>query len=71
VNDDGIRELISIYAENVGGPMSGPWEVHTTTLVLRGERLVVTSTDARERASPGPQGYRSFSEDSPFENGFS
>jgi hypothetical protein len=70
-NDDGIRELVSIHAENVGGPLSGPWGVHTTTLVLRGERLVVTSTDDSKTSFPGTSGIPSFSEDSPFENGCS
>jgi hypothetical protein len=71
VNDDGTRELVSIHAENVGGPLSGPWEVHTTTMVLRGERLVVTSTDDSRASFPGTAGIPSFSEDSPFENGCS
>jgi hypothetical protein len=70
-NDDGIRELISIHAENVGGPLSGPWEVHTTTMILRGGRLVVTSTDDSKTSFPATGGIPSFSEDSPFENGCS
>ena len=68
VNDDGTRELVSIHAENVGGPLSGPWEVHTTTMVLRGEGLVVTSSDDSRASFPGTAGIPSFSEDSPFEN---
>jgi hypothetical protein len=71
VNDDGTRELASIHAENVGGPLSGPWEVHTTTMVLRGERLVVTSTDDSRASFPGTSGIPSFSDASPFENGCS
>jgi len=46
VNDDGTRELVSIHAENVGDSLSGPWRVHTTTMVygasgssLRDKRL--------------------------------
>jgi Tol biopolymer transport system component len=72
VKDDGTRELVSIHAENVGGPLSGPWEVHTTTMVLRGERLVVTSvvtpTDDSESIFPEISGIPSFSKTSPFEN---
>ncbi len=45
VNDDGTRELVSIHAENVGGSLGGPWEVHTTNMVLEEGRLVVTSTN--------------------------
>jgi hypothetical protein len=69
VNDDGTRILVSIHAENVGGPLSGPWEVHTTTMVLRDERLVVTSTDDSESSFPGTSAIPSFSKTSPFENG--
>lgn len=71
VNDDSTRELVSIHAENVGGPLSGPWEVHTTTMVLHGERLVVMSTDDSESSFPGTSGIPSFSKTSPFENGCS
>jgi hypothetical protein len=68
VNDDGTRELDSIHAENVGGPLSGPWEVHTTTMVLRGERLVVTSTSDSRSSFPGTSGIPSFSNGEVFEN---
>jgi Tol biopolymer transport system component len=42
---DGTRELVSVHAENLTGPITGPWKVHTTTMSLEGDRLVVTSTD--------------------------
>ncbi len=42
---DGSRELVSVHAENLTGPITGPWRVHTTTMILDGDRLVVTSTD--------------------------
>jgi hypothetical protein len=71
LNDDGTRELVSIHAENVGGPLSGPWEVHVTTMALRGERLVVTSTADSRASFPGTSGIPSFSKASPFENGCS
>jgi len=71
VNDDGRRELVSIHAENVGGPLSGPWAIHTTTMVLRSERLVVISTDNSRASFPGTRGIPSFSDASPFENGCS
>jgi Tol biopolymer transport system component len=45
VTVDGTHELISVHAENLTGPITGPWKVHTTTMVLEGDRLVVTSTD--------------------------
>jgi hypothetical protein len=67
VNDDGTRELVSIHAENVGDSLSGPWEVHTTTMALRAERLVVTSTSDSRSSFPGTSGIPRFSE-SPFEN---
>ena len=60
VNDDGTRELVSIHAENVGDSLSGPWQVHTTTLVLRDDRLVVTSTSDSESSFPGTSGIPSF-----------
>ncbi len=68
VNDDGTREVVSIHAENVGGPLSGPWEIHTTTMVLRGERLVVASTSDSRASFPDTSGIPSFSRTSPFEN---
>lgn len=71
VNDDGTRELVSIHAENVGNSLSGPWEVHTTTMVLRGERLIVMATSDSRSSFPGTSGIPSFSEGSPFENGCS
>jgi TolB protein len=71
VNDDGTRELISIHAENVGNSLSGPWQAHTTTMVLEGERLVVTSTNDSESSFPGTSGIPSFSDTAPFENGCS
>jgi hypothetical protein len=40
----GTRELVSVHAENLTGPITGPWTVHTTSMVLEGDRLVVTST---------------------------
>lgn len=71
VNDDGTRELVSIRAENVGNSLSGPWVVHRSTIVLHGERLLVTSTDDSESTFPGISGIPSFSKTSPFENGCS
>jgi hypothetical protein len=71
VNDDGTRELVSIHAENVGDSLSGPWEVHTTAMALRGEELVVTSASDSRSSFPGTSGIPSFSGTSPFENGCS
>jgi hypothetical protein len=71
VNENGSRELISIHAENVGDRLSGPWKVHTTTMVLQGDRLVVTSTGDAESSFPETTGIPSFSKTSPFENGCS
>jgi hypothetical protein len=71
VNEDGTRELVSIHAGNVGNSLSGPWQVHMTTMVLHGDRLVVTSTDDSESSFPGTTGIPSFSKTSPFENGCS
>jgi hypothetical protein len=51
VAGDGTRELISVHAENLTGPIMGPWRVHTTTMVLEGDRLVVTSTNEVESDS--------------------
>jgi hypothetical protein len=68
VKDDGIRELVSIHAENIGDSLSGPWQVHTTTMVLRGDRLVVTSTDDSESSFPGTSGIPSFSDTPPLDN---
>jgi len=68
VNDDGIRELISIHAENIGDSLSGPWQAHTTTMVLRGDRLVVSSTDDSESSFPGTSGIPSFSDTPPLDN---
>ncbi len=45
---DGTRELISVHAENVAGPITGRWKVHTTTMALKGNRLVVASTNDLE-----------------------
>lgn len=45
VTVDGTHELVSVHAENLTGPITGPWRVHTTTMVLEGDRLVVTSTN--------------------------
>lgn len=67
VNGDGTRELVSIHAENVGDSLSGPWQVHTTTMVLRGDRLVVTSTEDSESSFPGTSGIPSFAETVPLE----
>jgi hypothetical protein len=59
VNADGTRELVSIHAENVGGPIAEPWRVHRTTMVLEGDRLIVTSTsDARETISMTSEVFR-------------
>jgi hypothetical protein len=44
VTPAGTRELVSVHAENLTGPITGLWKVHTTSMVLEGDRLVVTST---------------------------
>lgn len=46
ISPDGTRELVSVHAENIDAT-SVPWQwhIHTTTMVLRGEQLVVISTD--------------------------
>ena len=62
VSADGTRELVSIHAELKSGPVSGPWDVHTTVLALHGDQLVVaSSSDTKEplTAFAGP----------PFRNG--
>lgn len=71
VKDDRARELVSIHAENVGDSLSGPWRVHTTTMLLEGDRLVVTSEDDSESSFPGTSGIPSFSDRAPFDNGCS
>ncbi len=68
VNDDGTRELLSIHAENIGDSLSGPWEVHTTTMVLREDRLLVTSTSDSRSSFSGTSEIPSFSGTSPLEN---
>ncbi len=47
---DGTRELVWIHSTNVGDSLLGPWEVHTTTMTLRDDRLVVGSTGDSERS---------------------
>ena len=69
VSGDGTRELVAIHADNVGDSLSGPWRVHTSTMVLRGDRVVVTTTADSESTSPGPSRIPSFSNAAPFENG--
>lgn len=49
VTAEGTRELVSIHAKNVGDSLFGPWKVQTTTMTLRDDRLVVTSTSDSER----------------------
>jgi hypothetical protein len=71
VKDDGTRELVSVHAENLGDSLSGPWRVHTTTMVLQGSRLVVNSSNDSESRFPGISAIPSFSESAPFENGCS
>jgi hypothetical protein len=71
MKDDGTRELVSVHAENLGDSLSGPWQLHTTTMVLQGNRLVVNSTDDSESRFPGISTIPSFSESAPFENGCS
>ena len=46
VTADGVRELVSVHAENVGDSLYGPWKIHTTTMILQDDRLVV---DLHER----------------------
>jgi hypothetical protein len=43
VDADGTRALVSIHAENMTGPITGPWNVHRTTMFLRGDHLVVVA----------------------------
>jgi hypothetical protein len=69
VNEDATREVVAIHAGNVGDTLSGPWRVHTSTKVLQGDRLVVTSTADSESTFPGTSGIPSFSKTAPFENG--
>jgi TolB protein len=45
IGAEGIYELVSVHAENLTGPITGPWQVHTAIMVLEGDRLVVTSTN--------------------------
>ena len=71
MKDDGTRELVSVHAENLGDSLNGPWQLHTTTMVLQGNRLVVNSTDDSESRFPGISTIPSFSESAPFENGCS
>jgi len=47
IRSDGARELVSIHAEATGNPSTDPWLVHRTTMVLRGDQLVVTSTSEK------------------------
>jgi hypothetical protein len=68
VNDDGTRELVSVHAANVGDSLSGPWQIHATTMVLRGDRLVVTSTSDSRSSFPGTSGIPSLgTSEIPFE----
>jgi TolB protein len=43
VDADGARALVSVHAQNVKGPVTGPWTVHRTTMLLQGNRLVVVA----------------------------
>jgi len=43
VDADGTRALVSVHAENMTGPITGPWKVHSTTMFLRGDDLVVVA----------------------------
>jgi TolB protein len=43
VDADGSRALVSVHAENMTGPITGPWKVHRTTMFLRGDDLVVVA----------------------------
>jgi len=47
VGSDGDRELVSIHAEATGSPSTDLWLVYRTTMVLQGDRLVVTSTSEK------------------------
>lgn len=68
VRDDGTREIVSIHAQNVGDSLSGPWKVHTTTMVLQDEQFVVTATNDEESSFPGTSGIPGFSETAPLDN---
>jgi hypothetical protein len=43
VDADGTRALVSVHAENLTGPITGPWKVHRTTMSLRGDDLIVVA----------------------------
>lgn len=43
VDTDGTRELVSVHAENMTGPITGPWKVHRTTMFLQGDNLIVVA----------------------------
>jgi hypothetical protein len=43
VDADGTRALVSVHAENMTGPLTGPWKVHRTTMFLQGNDLVVVA----------------------------
>jgi hypothetical protein len=43
VDAEGTRALVSVHAENMTGPITGPWKVHRTTMFLRGDDLVVVA----------------------------
>jgi len=52
VNVDGTRKIVSIHASLIGDAISGPWQIHTSVLLLRGDRLVVTTSSDAEDHSP-------------------
>jgi hypothetical protein len=43
VDTDGTHELVSVHAENMTGPITGPWKVHRTTMFLQGDNLIVVA----------------------------
>ncbi len=51
VDADGTRELVSVHAENITGPITGPWKVHRTTMVLRGDNLIVVAVAEDQSSS--------------------
>ncbi len=43
VDTGGTRALVSVHAENMTGPITGPWKVHRTMMFLQGDSLIVVA----------------------------
>jgi Tol biopolymer transport system component len=52
VAPDGTRELVAVAAENTGSRVDGPWHIHTTTMILKGDRLQVRSSSDTQGPFP-------------------